>query len=115
MQTTEINGFEIDQFNQHDLKAGAKDSPCPLCSPHRSNKNQKAKCASLDWERGIGTCHHCDEVFQLHTFKRKGGGEKVYIKPEWKNNTKLSDAAIKWFEESRNKSKHPYKNEDWRR
>ena len=98
MQTTEINGFEIDQFNQHDLKAGAKDSPCPLCSPHRSNKNQKAKCASLDWERGIGTCHHCDEVFQLHTFKRKGGGEKVYIKPEWKNNTKLSDAAIKWFE-----------------
>ena len=98
MNTTEINGFEIDQFNQHDLKAGAKDSPCPLCSPHRSNKNQKAKCASLDWERGIGTCHHCDEVFQLHTFKRKGGGEKVYIKPEWKNNTKLSDAAIKWFE-----------------
>ena len=98
MNTTEINGFEIDVFNQHDLKAGAKDSPCPLCSHTRSNKNEKAKCASLDWDRGIGTCHHCDEVFQLHTFKRKGGGEKVYVKPEWKNKTDLSDNAIKWFE-----------------
>ena len=98
METTEINGFTIDQFNQYDLKEGSKDSPCPLCSPHRSSKNQKTKCASLDWNRGIGTCHHCDEVFQLHTFERKGGGDKVYFKPEWKNNTELSDGAIKWFE-----------------
>ena len=96
MNTTEINGFEIDVFNQHGLKAGAKDSTCPLCSEGRSGSNKNAKCASLDWERGLGTCHHCDEVFQLHTFKRTT--DKEYIKPEWKNNTDLSDAAIKWFE-----------------
>ena len=96
MNTSEINGFEIDVFNQYELKTGAKDSTCPLCSEDRSNQNRKAKCASLDWERGLGTCHHCDEVFQLHTFKRTT--DKEYVKPEWKNNTDLSDAAIKWFE-----------------
>ena len=47
MNTTEINGFEIDVFNQHDLKVGSKDSTCPLCSHNRSPKNQKQKCASL--------------------------------------------------------------------
>ena len=71
MNTTEINGFEIDKFNQYDLPVGKKESTCPLCSHNRSPKNQKSKCASLDWERGLGTCHHCDEVFQLHTFQRK--------------------------------------------
>ena len=98
MNTNEINGFEIDTFNQYDLKTGAKDSTCPLCSEERSGKNKKAKCASLDWERGLGTCHHCDEVFQLHTFKRTT--DKTYVLPDvvWKNNTDLSDKAIKFFE-----------------
>ena len=97
MNTTEINGFTVDQFNQYDLKVGSRESTCPLCSSHRSSRNQKAKCASLDWERGLGTCHHCDEVFQLHTFIRSGGN-KEYVLPGWKNNTDLSDNAIQWFE-----------------
>ena len=99
MNTAEINGFEIETFNQHGLKVGAKDSTCPLCSENRSNKNKKAKCASLDWERGLGTCHHCDETFQLHTFKRTT--EKTYVIPDivWKNNTELSDKAVKFFED----------------
>ena len=41
-----------------------------------------AKCASYDWDRGLGTCHNCDKSFQLHTYQRKGKAEKVYIKPE---------------------------------
>ena len=98
MNTTDINGFEIDQFNQHDLKVGAKDSICPKCSHERSNHNAKTKCASLDWDTGIGTCHHCDETFQLHTFKRKGGGNKIYVKPVWRNETNLSDNVIRYFE-----------------
>ena len=97
MNTTEINGFEIEIFNQHDLKAGAKDSTCPLCSQSRSSVNQKQKCASLDWKTGLGTCHHCGEVFQLHTFKSKTT-MKEYVKPKWENNTFLSDKALKWFE-----------------
>ena len=94
MNTSEINGFEIDVFNQYDLKAGAKDSPCPLCSAERSSKNQKAKCASLDWERGLGTCHHCGETFQLHKFARKT--DKVYIKPQ-KKGSDVNDRVIAYF------------------
>ena len=82
MQTVEINGFEIDVFNQHKLEEGKKQGICPLCSHNRKPKNQKAKCASYDWERGLGTCHNCNTSFQMHTYKRKGSSEKVYVKPE---------------------------------
>ena len=98
MNTTEINGFEIDNFNQYDLDVGKREGVCPLCSHNRQPKNQKAKCAMYDWERGLGTCMNCNEVFQLHTFKRKSDSLKEYVKPEWKNNTQLSDKAIQWFE-----------------
>ena len=82
METTEINGFLIDEFNQHKLEEGKKQGVCPLCSSDRKPKNTKAKCASYDWERGLGTCHNCNTSFQMHTYKRKGNSEKVYIKPE---------------------------------
>ena len=98
MNTTEINGYEIETFNQYDLAVGKKEGICPVCSHNRKPENRKAKCAMYDWERGLGTCMNCDTVFQLHTFKRKGGGTKEYVLPEWRNNTNLSDAAIKWFE-----------------
>ena len=98
MNTTEINGFEIDTYNQYDLEVGKKEGVCPKCSHNRKPENRKSKCAMYDWERGLGTCMNCDTVFQLHTFKRKGGGTKEYVLPEWRNNTNLSDAAIKWFE-----------------
>ena len=101
MQTTEINGFLIDQFNQYKLEEGKSQGVCPLCSPDRKPKNEKAKCASYDWERGIGTCHNCSKTFQLHTYQRKGKSEKVYAKPavKEKNETyQLTDAIIKWFD-----------------
>jgi len=98
MNTTEINGFQIDVFNQHKLEVGKQEGICPLCSANRKPQNRKAKCAMYDWERGLGTCMNCDTVFQLHTYKRKGNIDKTYIKPEWKNNVLLSDKAVKWFE-----------------
>ena len=82
MQTAEINGFLIDKFNQHSLKEGATQGTCPLCSSDRQPKNQKAQCASYDWERGLGTCHNCDTSFQLHTYQRKGASERVYVRPD---------------------------------
>ena len=82
MQTVEINGFLIDKFNQHSLKEGAAQGICPLCSHTRQPKNQKAQCASYDWERGLGTCHNCDTSFQLHTYQRKGASERVYVRPD---------------------------------
>jgi twinkle protein len=82
VETTEINGFLIDEFNIHKLDEGVKQGICPLCSSDRKPKNQNAKCASYDWQRGLGTCHNCNSTFQLHTYKRKGEPEKVYVKPE---------------------------------
>ena len=96
MNTTEINGFEIDNFNQYDLQVGKRDSTCPLCSAHRSSQNQKKKVALLDWDRGLGTCNHCNEVFQLHTFQRKGGGDKIYVKPNFAEST-LPTKVLEWF------------------
>jgi len=98
VNNTEINGFTIDQFNQYDLEVGKKEGICPLCSANRKPENRKAKCAMYDWERGLGTCMNCDEVFQLHTFQRKGASDKIYVKPSQEyNSTELSDKAIKWF------------------
>ena len=98
INNTEINVFTIDQFNQYDLEVGKKEGICPLCSHDRKPENRKAKCAMYDWERGLGTCMNCDEVFQLHTFQRKGISNKTYVKPAQSyNGTKLSDKAVKWF------------------
>ncbi len=80
MQDKEINGFLIDTFNQHGLEEKTQ-GICPLCSHDRKPKNKKAKCASYDWERGLGTCHNCNTTFQLHTYQRKGASEKVYVRP----------------------------------
>ena len=104
MQTTEINGFLIDEFNQHKLDEGKKQGVCPVCSHDRKPKNQKAKCASYDWERGLGTCHNCNTSFQLHTYQRKGSSIKEYIKPiqpdpEYPDKDfGLGDKILKWFE-----------------
>ena len=97
MQTTEINGFTIDIFNQYSLEAGKKQGICPLCSHTRKPKNKKLKCASYDWERGLGTCHNCNSSFQLHTFQRKGSSNKDYIKPPLTKYSPIKDKVEKWF------------------
>ena len=97
MQTTEINGFAIDTFNQHKLEAGKKQGVCPLCSHTRKPKNQKAKCASYDWERGLGTCHNCNSTFQLHTYKRKGETQKVYERPKNEGVKPPDSKVVEWF------------------
>ena len=98
INNTEINGFLINKFNQYSLEVGKHEGICPLCSPDRQPKNQKAKCASYDWERGLGTCHNCNNTFQLHTYLRKGEAEKVYIKPEQvKNLSAVSTNVEEWF------------------
>ncbi len=96
METVEINGFLIDEFNQHSLEEGKTQGICPLCSSSRKPKNQKAKCASYDWERGLGTCHNCDSSFQLHTYKRKGESTREYVKPETTGYV-VSEKISNWF------------------
>ena len=97
MQTDEINGFLIDQFNQHSLKEGATQGICPLCSSDRQPKNSKKQCASYDWERGLGTCHNCDSTFQLHTYQRKGASERVYTRPTPSKYEGIQSKVETWF------------------
>lgn len=92
----ELNGFKIDKFNQYDLQENAKLSTCPLCSANR--KKNTEKCMMLDWQTGLGTCQHCGEVIQLHTYK-KAETKKEYVRPEWINNTELDNKTVKYFEE----------------
>tara|TARA_R100001463_G_scaffold21987_4_gene52788 strand:- start:446 stop:2164 length:1719 start_codon:yes stop_codon:yes gene_type:complete len=100
MQDREINGFLIDQFNQYGLEAGKSQGICPLCSHDRQPKKQKLKCASYDWERGLGTCHNCNTSFQLHTYERKGNADKVYVKPtqpDPEHPELADDKVLEWF------------------
>ena len=99
MENREINGFLIDSFNQYGLEAGKSQGVCPLCSADRQPKNKKAKCASYDWERGLGTCHNCNTSFQLHTYQRKGASEKVYVRPQQPETlyTPVQTKVQEWF------------------
>ena len=98
VEDREINGFAIDEFNQHDLEVGKTQGVCPLCSHTRKPENKKAKCASYDWERGLGTCHNCHTSFQLHTYQRKGASEKIYARPQVEFNP-VGTKVEQWFEQ----------------
>ena len=98
INTQEINGYAIESFNQYDLEEGKAQGICPLCSSDRKSSKQKLKCASYDWQTGLGTCHNCNTTFQLHTYKRKGDSTKEFVRPVNENispvkNTKVED----WF------------------
>ena len=97
MQTAEINGFVIDEFNQHKLEEGKKQGVCPDSTKCRKPKNHKKQCASYDWERGLGTCHNCNKTFQLHTYKRKGNADKVYVKPKAIEYKEPDSKVVEWF------------------
>jgi len=98
INTQEINGYLIENFNQYDLEEGKTQGICPLCSFDRKASNQKAKCASYDWQTGLGTCHNCNTTFQLHTYQRKGNSEKEYVKPTEVNIAPVENTRVEdWF------------------
>ena len=90
-----LNGFEIEKFNQYDLPEGKRQSTCPLCSHTRKKKNDK--CLLIFWNTGLARCFHCDSLIQIHSYK-SNAKETAYQLPTWSNNTKLSDNVVKWFE-----------------
>ena len=67
VEEIEINGFKIDEFNQHKLEVGKTQGVCPTCSHTRKPKNKNAKCASYDWGRGLGIVI---TVIQLFNYTR---------------------------------------------
>ena len=98
MSREEINGFVIDKFNQHGLEVGKTQGVCPWSTKCRKPANQKKKCSSYDWERGLGTCHNCNKTYQLHTYQRKGSSERVYVRPDTPANfNEVSTNVETWF------------------
>ena len=99
LNTVEVNGFLVENFNQYNLQVGKAEGVCPLCSPQRKAENKNKKCASYDWVRGLGTCHNCNKTFQLHTYQRKGGTDKEYVRPPYSTETHkaVDSKALEWF------------------
>jgi len=90
-----INGFEIEEYNVHGIKQGARSWTCPKCSHTRThNKNQK--CMSVFWDTGLGQCNHCSETIQLHTYKKKlaMNTQKVYEVPAPRQAEKKASDAL---------------------
>ncbi len=65
---------------------------CPKCVDKRSNKRDKSLSVNLN--EGIFNCHYCGWSGTVKQHEMK----KQYVKPQWNNNTKLSDKLVKWFE-----------------
>lgn len=69
-----------------------KRTVCPECSHNR----RKSKELIVNWEKtgNRGYCHHCETTFFPYESREK----IVYTVPEWKNSTRLTDKAVKYFE-----------------
>ncbi|MHA2366887.1 MAG: bifunctional DNA primase/helicase [Candidatus Hodarchaeales archaeon] len=65
---------------------------CPECSNGRKKSNKKDLKYYQDTNRAY--CHHCNTTFfEYKPYIKK----KEYVVPEWRNKTKLTDRAVKWF------------------
>lgn len=62
---------------------------CPKCSPTRKNKSDR--CLSVNTEKGLYNCHHCNWSGNVNLTKKK-----EYIKPV-KINANVSERLVKWF------------------
>lgn len=77
--------------------SGEVDTTCPQCSEHR--KNKRARCLSVNIDKGCWTCHHCGWSGGL------GQGEisrpviaRTYRRPDYvANSTALPDSVVQWF------------------
>lgn len=70
---------------------------CPKCKQRKSGTREKD--LSVDLTNGVWKCHSqkCGWTGSLNT-GNKSQVKKEYVKPEWKNNTDLTDTAVKYFE-----------------
>lgn len=86
LNTKQTYDLDISRHGENSLK-------CPECSGSRKKKS--AKPFRWNNDKMVGHCYHCDTSFvEYKPYK----SEKVYVAPEWKNITTLSDKAVKFFE-----------------
>lgn len=68
---------------------------CPKCSATRKKKTDK--CLGVNLSESVWNCNHCGWKGRLP--KEIFIEEKIYVKPVWKNKTKLPDEVVKYFED----------------
>ncbi len=75
----------------YNIEFTKKTDICPECSHTR--KKKKDKCLQFYQETNSAYCFNCNTTF----FEYKPFEPKEYKVPVWKNITKLTDKAVKWF------------------
>lgn len=90
---------EIGLSSRHRTKFKAH---CHNC--YSTRKDKRDKPLSVSPEEGVAYCHYCQAIYLIkkplvnnNHHKIEKTMEKRYTKPQWKNNTNLSAAAVKWF------------------
>ncbi|GAF78990.1 unnamed protein product, partial [marine sediment metagenome] len=82
-------------WKEIDIPTGKKtevQTICPACSHNR--KKSKDKCLSVNVEKGVARCHHCEEFSIREVIERK---EYKAPPQQWQNFTNLSEPLVKWF------------------
>ena len=93
--------IDWNDLNIGNKKGGDVKVVCPACSHTRKNKTDR--CFSVNMEKGVGHCFHCEAIAIREDIKESI--VKEYRLPDqegWKNKTNLSDGLVKWLEDERN-------------
>ena len=95
-----INPKDKQEYTIEVNKNGENVLTCPVCSHTRRKKT--LKCFGFNVQKGAGRCNHCGVVLVEKTNNEIKTIKVDYKRPEWKNNTNLSDKLVKWFRDKRN-------------
>jgi twinkle protein len=77
--------------------SGEEDTTCPQCS--ESRKNRRARCLSVNIDKGVWTCHHCGWAGGLGT----GEQSRPVVTKTWRRPTyqvaaiKPTEGSLTWF------------------
>ncbi len=78
-------------------RTGEIDVTCPKCSSSR--KNKRARCLSVNTEKGTFLCHHCDWRGSIARGEEGAARvERTYRLPELPPRTDLPREVARWFE-----------------
>lgn len=84
--------FKIDLGGKSGVEVA---TTCPQCSASRRNK--LAKCLSVNTDKGVWLCHHCDWRGSLKSGEERPG-KRLYTRPIW-NAVAPGQEIYRWFEQ----------------
>lgn len=89
----------MNTFADFNIQVGSGAGPevfttCPQCSPMR--KKKQAKCLSVNIEKGVWWCAHCDWRGTLKAGE-ESPGRKIYRRPSWPETPMVTDPLMDWF------------------